>query len=68
MRLLPMPTVKAGRPIEPASGPAIVARLAEGAADTIRRTGAAVGSASPAWRSRNTGRPASWARAGRCSC
>jgi hypothetical protein len=48
VRLLPIVTVNAGRPIESASGPARVLRGTAGAADTIIRTGAAVGSASPA--------------------
>src|SRR5438445_11025444 len=43
VRLLPMVMVKAGRPIEPASGPATVARGTAGADETIRRTGVDVG-------------------------
>ena len=57
-----MATLKAGMPIEPASGPARVLRLAAGAGATISLTGAAVGSAKAASRTRKTGRPASWAR------
>jgi len=44
--------VKAGRPIDPASGPATVSRGTAGAGETMRRTGAAVGSGSAACRSR----------------
>jgi hypothetical protein len=55
VRLLLTETAKAGRPIDPSRGPASVLRNAETAGSTISRTGAAVGSANAAWRSKRTG-------------
>ncbi|OJU30025.1 MAG: hypothetical protein BGN94_01740 [Rhizobiales bacterium 68-8] len=51
-RLLETVTAKAGGPIEPSSVPAAMARSPAGAGATTRRTGAAVGTGRPAWRSR----------------
>lgn len=62
MRLRETVTVKAGGPIEPGRSPASVRRSPAGAGETTSRTGDAVGSGRPAWRSSQNGRPASRAR------